>query len=59
MKPPPETPEFAKMTQALRQVLSVSKPEMKARIEAQKKSGKRLSKRFAYRAPDDEPKRVN
>jgi len=59
MKPPPDTPEFAKFTEALKQVLSVSKTEMQERIEAQKKSGKRLPKRFAYRGPVSLPKRAD
>jgi hypothetical protein len=44
MKQPPNTPEFANFTQAVRKILTVSKAEIEARIEAQKKSGKRLSK---------------
>ena len=51
MKPPPNTPEFAAFTEGLKQVLAVSKPELKARMEAQKKSGKRLSKPSASRVP--------
>ncbi len=44
MKTPPDTPEFARFTSALREILTVSKSEMQARIEAHKQSGKRLSK---------------
>jgi len=44
MKTPPTTPEFARFTNAVRDVLKVSKGEMKTRIEAHKESGKRLSK---------------
>jgi hypothetical protein len=44
MKPPPDTSEFAKFTTAMRDILKVSKGEMQTRIEAQKESGKRLSK---------------
>jgi hypothetical protein len=44
MKPPPATPEFSRFTKAMRDILKVSKGEMEMRIEAQKKSGKRLSK---------------
>ena len=51
MKKPPDTPEFAKFTEALSQILKVSKPELQARIEAHKKSGKRLSKPSASRVP--------
>ncbi|GGA75592.1 hypothetical protein GCM10011507_28690 [Edaphobacter acidisoli] len=44
MKTPPATPEFANFTAAVRDVLKVSKDEMRTRIEAHKESGKRLSK---------------
>jgi hypothetical protein len=44
MKKPPSTPEFARFTTAMRDILKVSKGEMETRIEAQRESGKRLSK---------------
>jgi hypothetical protein len=44
MKTPPATPEFARFTEALRDVLAVSKGEMQTRIEEHKQTGKRLSK---------------
>ncbi len=44
MKPPPDTPEFARFTTAMRDIMKVSKGELQKRIEAQKESGKRLSK---------------
>lgn len=44
MKTPPDTPEFAKFTTAMRAILKVSKGEMAARIETHKRTGKRLSK---------------
>jgi len=44
MKTPPDTPEFARFTSALTDILKVSKTEIKARIEAHKLSGERLSK---------------
>ena len=44
MKTPPGTPEFARFTAAVRDVLKVSKSEMQTRIEAHKETGKRLSK---------------
>jgi hypothetical protein len=44
MKTPPATPEFANFTNAMRDILKVSKDEMQTRIEAHKESGKRLSK---------------
>ena len=44
MKPPPGTPEFAKFTAAVQDILKVSKGEMETRMEAHKRTGKRLSK---------------
>jgi hypothetical protein len=44
MKTPPDTPEFAKFTNALQDILKVSKDEIRTRIESHKESGKRLSK---------------
>jgi hypothetical protein len=44
MKTPPDTPEFARFTSALTDILKVSKSEMRTRIEEHKESGKRLSK---------------
>jgi hypothetical protein len=44
MKTPPSGPEFSRFTSAMRDILKVSKSEMENRIEAQKESGKRLSK---------------
>jgi hypothetical protein len=49
MKKPPDNPEFAAFTEGLKQVLKVSKTELNARIAAQKKSGKRLTKPSASR----------
>jgi len=51
MKTPPATPEFARFTSALSDILKVSKTEMQARIEAHKESGKRLSKGSASLGP--------
>lgn len=44
MKTPPATPEFARFTTAMRDILKVSKGEMQTRIQAHKESGKRLSR---------------
>jgi hypothetical protein len=44
MKTPPVTPDFARFTTAVRDILKVSKEEMRTRIETHKESGKRLSK---------------
>jgi len=37
MKTPPDNPEFAKFTQAMRKIMGVSKTELQRRIEAEKK----------------------
>lgn len=44
MKKPPNTPEFARFTTAMRDILKVSKSQIERRMERQKESGKRLSK---------------
>jgi hypothetical protein len=36
MKPPPNNPEFARLTDAMKTILKVSKTEMTRRIEAEK-----------------------
>jgi hypothetical protein len=51
MKTPPDTPEFARFTSAVRDILKVSKGEMQTRIEAHKESGKRFSKGSASLSP--------
>jgi hypothetical protein len=51
MKTPPDTPEFTRFATAMRDILRVSKVEMRTRIETQKESGKRLSKGSASLAP--------
>jgi hypothetical protein len=38
MKPPPDTPEFAKFTEALKTMLKVSKTELQMRIEEDKRT---------------------
>jgi hypothetical protein len=59
MKTPPANPEFAAFTEGLKQILTVSKPELIARMAAQKQSGKRLSKPLASRVPVvSKPKRA-
>ena len=44
MKKPPDNPEFARFTDAMRQIMGVSKTELQRRIEAEKteKKGKRI-----------------
>jgi hypothetical protein len=51
MKTPPATPEFARFTTAVSDILKVSKTEMQTRMEAQRESGKRLSKGSSSLAP--------
>ncbi len=51
MKTPPRTPEFDRFTDAVKDILKVSKGEMQTRIEAHKESGKRLSKGSSSLAP--------
>jgi predicted Co/Zn/Cd cation transporter (cation efflux family) len=51
MKTPPATPEFAKFTSAMRDILKVSPNDMRTRIGAHKESGKRLSKGSSSLAP--------
>jgi hypothetical protein len=43
MKKPPNNPEFARFTDAMRTIMSVSKDELKRRMEAEKK-GKRAKR---------------
>jgi len=51
MKTPPATPEFARFTDAVKDILKVSKSEMATRIETHRESGKRLSKGSSSLAP--------
>lgn len=37
MKPPPDNPEFARFTDAMRKLMTVSKTEINRRIEAEKR----------------------
>jgi hypothetical protein len=43
MKPPPDNPEFAKFTEAMRSILKVSKTELNKRIEAKLRTSKSAS----------------
>ncbi len=40
MKPPPDNPEFARFTGAMRKIMKVSKAEINRRIEAEKRKPK-------------------
>jgi hypothetical protein len=51
MKVPPATPEFTRFTEAVRDILKVSKGDMQARMEAHRESGKRLSKGSSSLSP--------
>jgi hypothetical protein len=48
MKPPPDNPEFARFTEAMRGIMKVSKTEINKRIEIKKK---RKPKASASRVP--------
>jgi hypothetical protein len=43
MKPPPDNPEFARFTEAMRAIVKVSKTELTRRIEAEKRKPKTTS----------------
>jgi hypothetical protein len=58
MKQPPDNPEFARFTDAMRTIVKVSKVEMQRRIEAAKK-GKRLKTSASPVAAVSLPKQAN
>jgi hypothetical protein len=41
MKPPPDDPEFRRFTEAMRQMMKVSKTEIQRRMEQEKQAKKR------------------
>jgi hypothetical protein len=45
MKPPPKTPEFARFTEALRQIVQVPKKEVAAKMNAAKQERQQQRKR--------------
>jgi hypothetical protein len=47
MKPPPDNPEFARFTEAMRTIVKVSKVEMNRRIEAEKRKPKASASRVS------------
>lgn len=47
MKPPPDSPEFARFSQAMREIMKVSKAELHARIEAEKRKPKAPASRVS------------
>jgi len=52
MKKPPENPEFARFTEAVRHIMGVSKNEIKEREAAEKiKKGKRIKTSSASPGP--------
>lgn len=57
MKKPPDTPEFARFTHAMRHMMGISKAELNKRI-AETKREKR-SKVSVFPVPAVSPKRVN
>ena len=51
MKKPPDNPEFAKFTAAMRHIMGVSKTELIAREEAEKEDKKKRVKTSASPVP--------
>jgi len=45
MKTPPDNPEFAKFTEAMRTIVKVSKVELQRRMEAEKQTPKAIASR--------------
>lgn len=44
MKTPPDTPEFARFTEAMQQILSVSKEDLQKRMDAEKQERRQTAK---------------
>lgn len=55
MKTPPDNPEFARFTDAMRKIVKVSKVELQRRMEAGKRTPKAVASR-AFRARSVRPK---
>jgi hypothetical protein len=55
MKTPPDNPEFARFTDAMRHIMGVSKVELQKRMQEEK----RKPKTSASRGPAASPKRAN
>ncbi len=53
MKPPPNNPEFAKFTNALRKIVHVPKSEVEARMTAAKRARQRQRKQASARVSHD------
>jgi hypothetical protein len=51
MKTPPDNPEFNRFTEAMREIVKVSKVEMQRRIEEEKRKPKSPGFRPAFRVP--------
>jgi hypothetical protein len=51
MKTPPDDPEFAKFTEAMRTIVKVSKVEMQRRIEAEKRKPRASASRVSVVQP--------
>jgi hypothetical protein len=58
MKTPPDNPEFARFTEAMKTIVKVSKVELQRRMEAEKLTHKKIASR-AYRARSVRPKPAN
>jgi hypothetical protein len=53
MKPPPNNPEFAKFTDALRKIVRVPKQEVETKMDAAKQERERQRKQTSVRASRD------
>jgi hypothetical protein len=58
MKTPPDNPEFARFTDAMKTIVKVSKVELQRRMEAEKRTPKAIASR-AFRARSVRPKPAN
>jgi hypothetical protein len=58
MKTPPDNPEFARFTDAMKTIVKVSKVELQRRMEAEKRTPKAIASR-ASRARSVRPKQAN
>lgn len=58
MKIPPDNPEFARFTEAMKTIVKVSKVELQRRMEAEKRTPKAIASR-ASRAAVAHSKRAN
>jgi hypothetical protein len=58
MKTPPDNPEFARFTEAMRGIMKVSKVELQRRMEEEKRTPRAVASR-AFRAIPSRPKQAD